>query len=306
MPLRSVPLLALLVSIAALPSVAAAQAAAPSAPAPQRVLLRWKVPQEAPLGYEYVTQEVGPGAGKMRLDLSTLKASRVTVQQRKSVFEIQVPTESAMVSVLSAKPSGDLAAKVVVTRVALPKKKKKLSKQEQQLAQAMKKMEGTVQLRGSMTDRGFVTSDLKREHRNLLALMFELPSQPVAVGDSWTHSADLVAMGANWQGESESINRVELVSLEKEAEGRTVAVIDFTLAERQDGKFSHYRMKKDVPAGMEISYLARGEFLVEEGRWRRLAGRTSLQSTGVLEANSEQHSVLTLLDSIPPKVLTAE
>jgi hypothetical protein len=303
MPFRPAWILALLVVLPALPAVANP----PAAPAPQKVRLRWKVPQGTPLGYELTTEQGAPGKGALRLDLDELRKSGLTPKQRQKLFEIHTPSKAAMAAVLSARPSGELSAKVVVTQVEVPRKKRP-SKQDREMAQAMKQMEGTVRLRGSMTDRGFVTSDLKREQRNLLALLFELPSQPVAVGDTWTHSADLVNMGNGFEGESESLNQVHLVSLEKEAEGRTVARIDFTLAERQDGTFSdrRLRMKKALPAMMEMFFVGQGEFLVEQGRWRQLAGRLTTRATGVIKTDSEQQLTLTPLDPIPAQVLAAE
>ncbi|MFY2558111.1 hypothetical protein ACN469_10805 [Corallococcus terminator] len=272
--------------------------------APPPVTLRWKVPPES-MGYEYTTENADPKGSSMRVDLSSLKLQGVPASKRRQIFEIRQPTQSAMVLVLTPKDSGDVAAKVVVTRMDMPKVKRP-SKQEQAMSKAMKSMEGTVQLRANLTPSGLVTSDLKREQRNLVAFMVELPSKPVSVGDVWTHSADLVKMGGSWQGEHELLNRVELVALEHEAEGRTVAVIDFTLAERHDGKIAHREPEKSIPGMMEFSYVARGEFLVEEGRWRRLAGQISSISKGVMTTNSVQRFVMVPLPTIPPQVLAAE
>jgi hypothetical protein len=308
MPLRSALALALLVFLSTLPAGAnqpVAPAAPTGGPAPQRVQLRWKVTEERPLAYEFVTREVSTGKRTLRVDLSELKQSKLTAKQRQELFEVHLPTQSALAAVLTAKPSGDVAAKVLVTRVTLAKPKRP-TKADKQFASAAERTVGKVQIRATMTDWGFVTTDLDREQRNLVALMFELPSKPVAVGETWTHSADLVKMGAGWEGESETLNRVELVELNQEAEGRTVAIIDFTLAERQEGKLADRRMKKQVPAAMEMTFVGRGEFLVEEGRWRRMAGRMTSRSKGPVQANSEQQFTLTPLDPIPPKVLAAE
>jgi len=272
--------------------------------APPPVTLRWKVPPES-MGYEYTSEDTDPKGSSMRVDLSSLKLKGVSASKRRQIFEVRQPTQSAMVLVLTPKPSGDVAAKVVVTRMDMPKVKRS-SKQEQAMAKAMKSMEGTVQLRANLTPSGLVTSDLKREQRNLLAFMVELPSKPVSVGDVWTHSADLLKMGDSWQGEHDLLNRVELVALEQEAEGRTVAVIDFTLAERHEGKLAHRELKESIPGLMEFSYVARGEFLVEEGRWRRLAGQLTTVSKGLMSMNSVQHFVLAPLAPIPPEVLAAE
>jgi len=305
MPLRSAQLLSLLVSLFFAGPVAA-QSAASAAQAPQRVQLRWKVPQGTPVGYEFIAQQVEPGTDTLRLDISVLKKSQLTPRQRQSVYQLQIPSETAMAAVLSAKPSGDLDAKVVLTRMTMPKKKKRPSKEDRELAKALEKNLWTVKVRANMTDWGFVTTDLKREQRNLVAIMFELPSKPVAVGDVWTHSADLVRMGTGWEGQSESINRVELTALERDAQGHTVAVIDFTLAELQEGRFSDVRMPKPIPASMEMSFVGRGEFLVDQGRWKRLAGRMTTRASGPMVTDMEQQLTLTPLDLIPPKVLTAQ
>ncbi|TQF11811.1 hypothetical protein FJV41_32340 [Myxococcus llanfairpwllgwyngyllgogerychwyrndrobwllllantysiliogogogochensis] len=304
MPRRPALPVVLLLSLSSAFLLGAAPPAATGAASSAPVTLRWKVPPES-LGYAYTTEDTDPQGGRMRVDLSSLKSQGVSVGKRRQLFTIQQPTQAEMVLVLTPKPSGDVAAKVVVTRMDMPKARRP-SKQDQSMAKAMKSMEGTVQLRGSLTPSGLVTSDLKREQRNLLAFMVELPTKPVSVGEVWTHSADLLKMGGRWQGEHEVLNRVELVALEREAEGRTVAVIDFTLAERHDGKFEHSDPSKSMPGMMEMSYVARGEFLVEEGRWRRIAGQMSTLSKGLMTGNTAQRFAMVPLAPIPAEVLAAE
>ncbi|MCE9666369.1 hypothetical protein LY474_00970 [Myxococcus stipitatus] len=267
------------------------------------VTLRWKVPP-ASLGYEYTTESLSPKGNAMRVDLSSIKLKGVAPDKRRRMFEVSQPTESAMVLVLSPKPSGDVAARLVVTRVDLPKAKR-ATKEAREVAERMKAMEGTVQVRATLTPSGLVTSDLKREQRNLVALMVELPSRPVSVGDVWTHTADLLDMGPRWHGMGDIINQVQLVSLEREAEGRTVAVIDFTLAERHAGRYEDASLLKPIPATLEMTYVGRGEFLVEEGRWRRVAGQTSTVTKGVVSVDSVQRFVMVSLETIPPEVLAA-
>jgi hypothetical protein len=167
-------------------------------------------------------------------------------------------------------------------------------------------MVGTVQIRATLTDWGLVTSELKREQRNMVSLATELPAKAVAVGDTWTHNVDLVKMSELFTGTSESINRVELAGLERDADGGTVALIDYTLAEKHDGKFMDPRTKESLPASMEMSFIGRGEFLVEAGRWRKLVGRFTTSATGVMQTDIAQQFTLTPLEPIPPKVLAAE
>ncbi|WP_426745521.1 hypothetical protein VZQ01_31930 [Myxococcus faecalis] len=268
------------------------------------VTLRWKVPPSS-LGYSYTMDTMSPKSSTMKVDISGVRLRGEPAGKRKKLFEMAQPTQSAMALVLSPKPSGDVAARVVVTKMEIPRTKR-ASKESKELARQLKAMEGGVQIRATLTPSGLVTSDLKREHRNLVAFMVELPSRPVSVGDVWTHSADLVDMGKNWNGESDAINRVELVSLEREAEGTTVAVIDFTVAERHAGRYENPALAKPIPATMEMSYVGRGEFLVEEGRWRRVAGEMATLAKGVVSVDSAQRFVMVPLEPIPQEVLAAQ
>lgn len=280
-------------------------AGAEAPPASQPVRLRWKVPKEAPLGYELVWQSVTTERDTLRIDLSTLKDARKAAERRKAILDIKMPAQSVMAMVLSARGSETLAAKVVVTRVEQNKKAPK-TKVDRELAKQLKQMVGTVQIRATLTDWGLVTSELKREQRNMVSLATELPAKPVAVGDTWTHNVDLLKMSELFTGTSEILNRVELVGLERDGEGRTVALLDYTLAEKHDGKFVDPRTKESLPASMEMSFLGRGEFLVEEGRWRKLAGRYTTRATGAVKTDTAQQFTLTPLQPIPPKVLAAE
>lgn len=302
--LRSLALAAALLTTA-LSSAFAAPPAAPSS-TPQRALLRWKLPQGAPLGYELVWHPVDPKSNSMRVDASELlKGMPVSRERRQAIFDLKMPGQSVMALVLASKDSGDLTARLVPTRVDTSKMPRK-TKLERDLVKQLEGMVGTVQVRANLTERGFVTNDLKREPRNLVAVACELPSQAVAVGDTWTHSANLLEMGTSWEGKSENVNRVQLVSLEREAEGRTVALIDFTLAERKDGHMVNPRTQRRAPAAMEMSFVGRGEFLVEDGRWRKLAGLFSTHATGVVKMDQEQQFTMTPLDPIPAKVLEAK
>lgn len=296
------PVLLLLVLASAL--TAGAQPAPAAPPASQPVRLRWKVPKDKPLGYEMVWQSVTTDKDTLRIDLSTLKDARKAAARRKAIIDLKMPAQSVMAMVLTARGSETIAAKVVVTRVEQNKKRPK-TKVDRELAAQLKKMIGTVQIRATLTDWGLVTSELKREQRNMVSLATELPAKPVAVGDTWKHNVDLVNMGELFTGTRESINRVELVGLERDGEGRLVALIDYTLAEKHDGKFVNPRTKESIPSTMEMSFLGRGEFLVEEGRWRKLSGRYATRSTGVMTTDSAQQFTLTPLEPIPPKVLSA-
>ena len=52
---------------------------------------------------------------------------------------------------------------------------------------------------------------------------------------------------------------------------------------------------------MTCSFIGRGEFLIDQGRWAQLVGDMSIKSTGVMQSDNMQHLALMPLDNIPPK-----
>ncbi|AGC43308.1 lipoprotein [Myxococcus stipitatus DSM 14675] len=277
---------------------------------PESVELRWKVAR-APQRYVLNVRRLPESTGLIRHEPSAVNLWGLPEEERVKGGELLMPSELEMAAELTRLPSGDVSAQVKMTRVvdASPEKDAPADVRRRRM---FKDLEGQVLATSSLMDIGVITAQLTPVQHNLVALLFELPGRPVAVGDTWTHSADLVGARSLaelfWEEErSVRVNRVRLSSLVREAKGRTVAVIDFTLMAEDKGEYVSWGPgRKRVPASDAAYYVGRGEFLVEEGRWRTLSGELSLRASGgVLAMDSAHRFTMTPVDSTPAGRLKA-
>lgn len=157
-------------------------------------------------------------------------------------------------------------------------------------------MEG-VQLRGSVyADGGVHSFWVKSAQKNLIALLFELPKQPVAVGDSWPLEVNFISNDQNFVcNESKKWGKAELVGLEQE-NGETVAVIRYDFGEMVKGDFVMPGLAEEgggKPLSMNFTHHAVARFSVDRGRWIIYDGLMTLLAEGMM--NSDQKTKLTLL-----------
>lgn len=186
-----------------------------------------------------------------------------------------------MTTVLRGRPDGQIDAELVQGEVEFA------DDSTAALFDILKELQellGGTQLRGRITPSGEITSFwLPQEQKNLLALFFELPSDSVAVGDSWELSGTslLFVSGPFQVDEASRTNEVRLVDMEGDST-RPVAVLDYDLRERIAGEFGH----------MAFEFRGRGEFDVAAGTWRRFGGRMSIESTFMGAQSSTQEFAL--------------
>ena len=157
-------------------------------------------------------------------------------------------------------------------------------------------MEG-VQLRGSVyADGGVHSFWVKSAQKNLIALLFELPKKPVAVGDSWPLEVNFISNDQNFVcTESKKWGKAELVGLEQE-NGETVAVIRYDFGEMVKGDFVMPALSEKgegKPLSMNFTRHAVARFSVDRGRWIVYDGLMALLAEGMM--NSDQKTKLTLL-----------
>src|SRR5207253_3068024 len=120
---------------------------------------------------------------------------------------------------------------------------------------------------------------------NLISVLFELPTKPVAIGDSWPLDINLIANDQNFICDSSyKINKVTLQDI-KQVNGETVAVLKYEIVEFVKGNFNTPRFfGKEGPREtvMRISHQAVAEFSIDKGRWISHDGIMTLYSTGVM------------------------
>lgn len=274
----------------------------------QSVLLRWKLAEGESIAYLTNAEPIDPQSEHgLKFDLSALAESECIPDEVKDYpIELKFPTKGTTTTIMTRKPGGNISIKLIVSDLVIPESSG--SKVDEAMSRLWESMEGTVQLRGEIDESGQVTSFyLETPQRNLVAMGFELPKDPVKVGDTWSIDAHLLAMGHGFIAEQASrSNQVTLTGLSTSDNGDTVATIEYMLAEYVDGVFRHPMLDKDQPTTMSYGFFAEGKFLVNRGRWQEFRGRVIIKSTGMTQSDSQSHMSMTLMESVPENLLELE
>lgn len=130
------------------------------------------------------------------------------------------------------------------------------------------KLSGTVSLRGSVSEKGKVTSFyVKNSQRNIIALFFELPGKPVKPGDSWPLDVQFITIDHTFKCDSSfHKNTVTLVELKKSGK-ETVAVLRYDIEEFVNGDWIFTPAATPRKVYCHARYSGTAEFSVEKGRW---------------------------------------
>lgn len=157
--------------------------------------------------------------------------------------------------------------------IAMMMKKDKADTTET-LFSGMAKMNGNIVLRGKVSPEGELLSFYYKEaQKNLISILFELPTKPVAIGDEWDLKVSMVSMDQNFKADSLfKKNAVRLKDI-KIKNGNKIAVIEYDIREYVSGDFGNGLMtmfskeKADKKTFMKMSHKATAEFDLKKGYW---------------------------------------
>lgn len=152
----------------------------------------------------------------------------------------------------------------------------------------------TVALRGSVYENGDIYSFwTKQDQLNLLAIMAQLPSQKVAVGDSWSIQTKLINCDQNIiYKDGHRKNKVTLEKVEV-VDGESIAVINYDIVESFSGEFDFDNVAFKNPfigddkyIGFEAKVTGKGYFSVTKGRWKKFASYISITKKNSTNSNT--------------------
>ncbi len=153
------------------------------------------------------------------------------------------------------------------------------------LFSGMTKMNGSVVLRGKVSLEGELLSFYYKEaQKNLISILFELPTKPVAVGDVWDLKVSMVSMDQNFK--ADTLYKKNIVRLKdiKIKNGNKIAVIEYDIEEYVSGDFGNGMMtmfskdKSDKKTFMKMSHKAIAEFDLEKGYWILYDGTMDIET----------------------------
>ncbi len=269
--------------------------------------LNWKIEEGQPIAYN-TAMEVS--ISNTSVDFDRIFNSSQSGEGNEAASHFQEMFENlqnsqptySIVSILEKNARGNISIKMVLDNVEIPEQKSD-DLRGQEFSQLLKGMEGRIQLQGEVTPEGEIASPhLAQQQKNLLALFFELPGRPVKVGDTW--QIDLTCITVNSAQftieNSDGTNQVTFTEITETPEGELVAILDYLVAESVEGEQTiPFFSEKPVPASMKCSFIGRGQFLIEQGRWQQFSAEFTIQTTGVMTADVTQHLALSPLGQVP-------
>lgn len=253
------------------------------------VNLNWKIGENEVLSYSTAMDQIDTSL----IELHFGKAFDTGSEER-SVFDRlnEVMTHLDYVTTLSRK--GDV---IDVVMSAKPKEPisntawDSIDANSKEMAQLMQSMITAVKLRGSVYKNGGIHSFwVKTNQKNLIALFFQLPTEPVKVGDTWGLEVNLISNDQNFRSDSSyHKNEVRLVEVKK-VKGETIAVLRYDIVQYVDGVFdtpSFFGKGSEKESIMKFSHQALAEFSVDYGRWISYNGIMSMDATGAMNAHQK-------------------
>jgi len=160
-----------------------------------------------------------------------------------------------------------------------------------------------VVLRGILNPKGNIESFyLKQDQKNLLAILFELPTYPVSVGETWSLNLNLLMFDQNFIfKESKRKNIVTLKNVQQIGDDQ-IAYLDYDIYEYVEGDFNGPFANKSIPTSMEFSIRGTAEFSINKGRWLTFINLTKIESTGFMNSKVIQKDYLEIVDHLPEEI----
>ena len=136
------------------------------------------------------------------------------------------------------------------------------------------KMNENVVLRGKVSPEGELLSFYYEEdQKNLISMLFELPTEPVAIGDEWELKVNMISLKQNFKADTLYKNNIVRLKDVEIRNGNKIAVIEYDLEEYVSGDLGNVMMtmfskdQSDKKTFMKMSYKATAEFDLDKGYW---------------------------------------
>ena len=244
----------------------------PDAPPPMgSVQLRWKLPKGKKLAYKFFWDPI-PAKTDPAHTVSVAKlieASALPKALSARLAGMAPNMNTKLTALLTPSYGSELEVRVISDDFEMP------DMPDPALVKQVLASGAGTELSGTLSGRGKPISSGDSDHYRLLSLMFELPEKHVLPGDTWTLDVDLLPAGKSLERkEKKQVSRASLKALKMLPGGKHLAVIEYLVGRSE--KCEDSSSEKAKPYVRSVIYVARGEFLVEEGRWNKYVGRMQL------------------------------
>ena len=219
------------------------------------------------------------------------------------IGKIKFPEESNMVTILEALSNGNIRSTSYLQNFTLPISENELT--NERIQEEAKKFEELMnkfpQLQGVINTSGTNLSFyLPQRQKNLLALMFELPKDPVQAGDTWEINFICLELGVGFTEDfADRVNIVRLADVKKNVQLENIATLEYLLSEKVSGSMTNPMTKQTIPTEMTCSYVGRHDFNIDRGRWENVVGEFRINSTGIMNSRVLQNLAMKPIEQLP-------
>lgn len=144
---------------------------------------------------------------------------------------------------------------------------------------------------------------LKYLQKNFIALLTQLPSLPVKVGDKW--SLNISYNDKLFKDVEEKVQRtnfVEFIEVREEGENE-IAILKYNIELIAESVWTSVFLKKPVDLVSYFKFNGKCEFDINKGEWRNFNGILITKEKGFVDEQEVKLVNLTRLDEIPEKAL---
>lgn len=258
----------------------------------QTVDLQWKLAENESLTYKTVMNVVD--SSYVEINFGGLFDEEIDSIQEKSK-EILNSLRKALdgQDFVTMIASDNDAIKIEMQQVEKESSEDEIDDEDLGLQKMMASLNGGVVLRGEVFKTGDIKSFwVKTNQKNLLSILFELPSEPVKKGDTWELEVSFIGNDHNFNCDSSyRRNEVTLVDIQIK-DDETIATLKYDIYEFVSGDFESPFSDKEKITTMLMTHEAIAEFSITNGRWNSYNGVMSYVSTGFMDSNSKTRFAL--------------
>ena len=269
------------------------------------VQLKWKIPVENLHYFTNFSNSVGED-NYIEFNIDKIlddKCFNSEVEDR--INKINFPEESNMVTVMEELSNGSIKTTAYLQNFILPISDNELTMTDEKAREEAKKFEEMMntmpQLQGVIDPSGTILSFyLPQRQKNLLALMFELPKEPVKPGETWDINFICLELGPGFNEDfADRVNIVRLTDVRENVQLEKIATLEYLLTEKVSGSMTNPMTKQTIPTNMTCSYIGRHEFNIDRGQWENIKGELRIDSTGFMTSRVVQNLAMKRIEQLP-------
>jgi len=260
--------------------------------------LKWKVPNKG-LIYYITMSEMDTSVFKLNKNTISGFAFDSTTQNlgNRLFAELKKNAPSDFIARLNKNNKGTINVEMVANKKKSAKiadqANDTLDKLKSEVKEVYREWANGILLRGNIFDDGTMESFYtQNDQKNLIELMFQLPSRRVRKGDVWELDIHLLTADNNFKCDSSlRKNVVKLVDVKYDGDD-TIALMQYQIAEYINGIMSNPMLQNNIPTTMYMTHNGIAEFSVKKGKWISYSCITNIQTSGLASSNSVKRVVL--------------